>query len=300
MLREDKGVSLRMHREDKGVSARECVWRIVTHDVKELRSTLHGESVRFVGTLHQIAVDETRRLWRQVDSFQQHALDEAAPARSEDRLQITASSSTRLESSDEGFSGTLARVYVALFAQHAALVALIDSYVHWRWPLLSWWVLSETTVAFAPVATVLGRLFAEAESIATAAAVGIKSGEAPADPEPPLNLHEALLHMRPQIVAKIRHTIFHDPLSACTFAAVAARLLLIWPLFQIAKLIGEGTRTFRQKLQRLALREAMLASARCNRVELRMSLPPPTRPRHAPHAFETQAQSWIPRWGRNR
>ena len=130
---------------------------------------------------------------------------------------------------------------------------------------------------------------ADAEGgVATAAAVGLKGDRADAEPAA-LNLHEALMHMRPQIVAKIRHTILHDPLSACTFAAVAARLLLILPLFQAAKLLGEGTRPLRRALQRLALREAMRASERCNRVELQTSLPPPTRPRHDAHAF------WAPR-----
>lgn len=314
--------------KDKDVSARECVWRIVKHDVKELHSTLRGESVRFVGTLHQIAVDETRRIWRQVETFQQNALDETVWLRSETarlrdetdgsvstppRARASGEPSVRsqarvpttvsatpggLDSADEGSSGTLARVSVAMLAQQASLMALIDSYVHWRWPLLSWWVLTETTVKFPPFAPLLGWLLASADvesGVATAAVAGLMAGKAPADVEPPLalNLHEALLHMRPQIVAKIRHTVFHDPLSACTFAAVAARLLLILPLFQVAKLFGEGTRPFRQTLQRLALREAMRASERCNRVELRTSLPPPTRPRHGPHALE--APHWSAR-----
>lgn len=308
----------------KDVTARECVWCIVRHDVKELGGTLHDESVRFVGTLRHIAVDETRRVWRQIEAFQQSAVDETAWLRGETarmrgdsietvgpvalkpyaraadersvkrdgRVQPAASASSNLNSSDDGFSGALARLSVALFAQQASVIALIESYVHWRWPLLSWWVLNEATVARSPVASILARLIASTDTesgIATVAAVGLKGGRAAADSEAPLalNLHEALMHMRPQIVAKIRHTIFHDPLSARTFAVVAVRLLLLLPLFQVAKLLGEGTRPLRQTLQRLALREAMRASEQCNRVELRMSLPPPSRPRHGAHAFGT-------------
>jgi hypothetical protein len=90
----------------------------------------------------------------------------------------------------------------------------------------------------------------------------------------PHRVQVALIHLIPQIVAKIRHATFHEPAALGTFLVVIVRLLVMVPMLTLCRLGGRYFEPSRQALLRSVLREAMLASERCNRVERRRSLPP--------------------------
>lgn len=95
-----------------------------------------------------------------------------------------------------------------------------------------------------------------------------------------LDLTAAIMHLKSPIIAKIKHTTFHEPAAICTFAEVSLRLLLIMFLLQLVRLFGESPGSFghewRQQLLRLAMRAAVRASERCYRVERTRSLLPPS------------------------
>lgn len=106
---------------------------------------------------------------------------------------------------------------------------------------------------------------------------------------------QALLHLRPQILAKVRHAARHEPSSLGTFVAISVRLALLVPLWRISVLVSRllGVQAFglRRSLIRCALRDAARASERCNRVELRQQLlpVPPPRDLYATSASEPAA-----------
>lgn len=265
-----------------GSNVRECVLGIVEHDVKELGFSVAAECARCARAMQRESVSGLGQLsLHPVLAF-------SAPA-------AGAPGASALK--------RIGRIYAT---QQLRLALLIDSYVHWRLPLALWWVGQSTAERLeplepmlAPLAPMLAPLLssaarglhalgargqrawsarsagalasADSSSARGAEALALSSFEAG-------NLQEALLHMRPQIVAKIRHASFHEPAALGTFAAVALRLALLVPLLQLAQLVGSPAAALRQRLLRLVLRDALLVSERCNRVERRRNLPPP-RPR---------------------
>ncbi|KAG8460132.1 hypothetical protein KFE25_014277 [Diacronema lutheri] len=207
-------------------------------------------------------------------------------------------------------------------ARRVRLALLLDAYVHWRLPLALWWVVRSASDTLAPLQPALAPLAPSLAPIAASAARQLRelgwrraggpearaelpwaaapSSTAPlahrrAQPsagspapaparEDAAGLPGALLHLSPQIVAKARHAVAHEPAALGTFAAVALKLALLVPLLRIALLLGAPAAGARRRLLRAVLREAMRFSERCNRVELRASLlhPPPALTRGTP------------------
>mmetsp|Transcript_15470 Transcript_15470/g.41481 ORF Transcript_15470/g.41481 Transcript_15470/m.41481 type:complete len:128 (-) Transcript_15470:524-907(-) len=83
--------------------------------------------------------------------------------------------------------------------------------------------------------------------------------------------------MKPQIVAKVKHTAFHEPAALATFVAVSLRMFVSLSIFQAARLFGDRTTCLRRRMLQSVLRDVVIASERCNRVELRRPLQPPPR-----------------------
>jgi len=243
---------------------RESVFRILEDDVQAFQLALRNEGERCARAIQRTAMEEAHRL---SGDYRRHLM--------------------LLEVSQPMFSAT--RVLSATLSQPQRLALVIESYMHWRLPLVRWWAESWAMCAAESICSRLqrmatlapGRLASASRRGSAGASRGRVASSLTSSPVPwraEVDLQDALLHLRPQIVAKVRHAARHEPACLATFFAISLRLALLLPLWRLTTVLGVRAFALRRKLIRCALRDAARASARCSRVELRRQLlpvPPP-------------------------
>lgn len=270
-------------RRPRPSDVRDYVLGIVEHDVRELGFTIMSECSRCAGAIQRVASDEAERALGFGRITLHPLLAYSGPTLGRPRSAASGADGAAITGADAaadlGDDGQLTageRISQIAAAQSVRFSNLIDSYVHYRLPLALWWMCRSAQPfepLLAPLAPALARQLKGGDvSAGSSEALALSSFERG-------NLQEALLHMRPQIVAKLRHASFHEPAALATFVAVALRLVLLVPLLQLTLLLGSPAAPLRQRLTRLVMREAHHVSERCNRVERRRSLPPPPLPR---------------------
>jgi len=289
----------------------ELIIRMIRHDLGEMEHTIYAELARCLRTIGRVAMEESSRLLAvprpprndELLPLASHGTTLAGGLARRRRVPVFLGTHahelvTKSQHNDGAERGALGREAIArvggvFLAQRARISALLGSYVHWRRPLLLWWLWHEIEDGCAksrPMLAPLSLLLAPAlvptlaslsswlartpwgrgareRGLADTLALSSSSTTLP-------ELQEAILHLRPQIIAKIRHALRCEPAAWRVFVPLAIRLLVLVPLMQLTWRCGSSFARLSDILARRVLMDAFLASERCNRVERARNLPP--------------------------
>jgi hypothetical protein len=236
---------------------------MVRHDVAELASTISSEFACCARAVHRVVVDSVPRPPRDDElPLASHGTTLAGGlARRRRREPVRLGTHAHECASWRAERGALGREAIArvggvLLAQRARLTTHIRFYVHWRRPILLWYLWREAEDGLRPLSPLLSPLSKALSPVLVptlamlsnwlqpppppsargwAGALALHSAFVPFASTTPLpELEAAILHMRPQIVAKIRHAIRSEPASIGTFLPLMLRLLVLVPLLQLA------------------------------------------------------------------
>jgi hypothetical protein len=289
--------------ELRELDTKELVLRIVRYDLKELELALRAELRRCCDAVGRVAADEARRVFRTgLESWLASRGNDTGGVAETHRWRFVGE---QLATGALERTQALTRIREVLLEERVRVSELLGSYMHWRRPLLFYWAWHRLVDALRPLTPLLSPLSvllpALAPTLARAATMLARArGRLPSAAGLPdallaapsgvsrqsgrlarwlsagslasLDLTEAILHLVPQIMAKLKHATLNEPRSLVTFVTVALRLLAIVPALTLCRLCG--AEALRQLLLRMVLREALLASTLCNRVEQKRALRP--------------------------